>query len=257
MSDRPAPEPLARTAHQLAAEWELELGPPYALSNYSFVAPAGERAVLKVSAAGDDESEQESDALRLWDGNGAVRLLRSDARRRALLIERAQPGTDISALPDDEATAIAIGTARRLWRPAGAPFRWIGDFVSGWLERAEQRTPAGGRLIERALELHASLEPGRSWLVHGDLHHHNILDAGDRHAAIDPKPMLGEPEYDIPSFLWNPVDREISAELVRRRLAAFAAAGLDEPRMRAWTAIRGAYLCTDENDVEIILSLVS
>jgi streptomycin 6-kinase len=49
---------------------------PFALSNVSFVAPVGEDYVLKVPYGGDDESLHEGDALALWDGDGAVRLLR-------------------------------------------------------------------------------------------------------------------------------------------------------------------------------------
>ena len=74
------------------AEWGLELGPPFALSRYSYVAPAGDDAVLKVTPPEDDESDEEADALALWDGDGAVRLLRRDRDRRALLLERARPG---------------------------------------------------------------------------------------------------------------------------------------------------------------------
>ena len=86
---------------------------------YSYVAPAGADAVLKVTPPEDDESDEEADALELWDGDGAVRLLRRDRARRALLIERGRPGTDISALPDDEATAIGVevGVAALATRP--------------------------------------------------------------------------------------------------------------------------------------------
>ena len=82
----------------LASEWGLRLGQPFALSNYSFVAPVGDDAVLKVRPADDDESEHEAEALELWDGEGAVRLLRQSRERRALLIERARPGTDLAAI---------------------------------------------------------------------------------------------------------------------------------------------------------------
>ena len=81
----------------------------------------GRMPSLKITPAEDDESDHEADALELWDGAGAVRLLRRDPARRALLMERADPGTDISALPDDEATTVAIELGGRLWRPAGAP----------------------------------------------------------------------------------------------------------------------------------------
>ena len=51
----------------------------------------------------------------------------------------------------------------------------------------------------------ARLARAPSTLVHGDFHHHNLLRHGDRWLAIDPKPALGEPEYDVPPFLWNPI----------------------------------------------------
>ena len=104
----PDPMRLAAIAADVAAEWGVELGDPFALSRFSFVAPAGVESVLKVTPPDDDESDQEADALELWDGDGAVRLLRCDRCRRAMLLERARPGTDISGLPEDDATAIAV-----------------------------------------------------------------------------------------------------------------------------------------------------
>jgi streptomycin 6-kinase len=247
---------LKAVARQVAAEWgEAELGEPYALSHYSFVAPAGSEAVLKVTPPGDDESDEEGDALELWEGDGAVRLLRRDRARRAMLLERARPGDDISGLPEDEATAVAIETGQRLWRPAGNPFRWIGDHVPRWLEQAESSLGSGDDLMRLGPRLYESIEPKRSTLIHGDLHHHNILDAGSRYVAIDPKPMLGEPEFDVPSFLWNPLGSVMTEETTERRLAAFAAAGLDEARMRAWTVIRGAYLLDDREERELVAAL--
>ena len=246
---------LERAAREVASEWGLDLGPPFALSRYSFVAPAGDDAVLKITPAEDDESDHEADALELWAGDGAVRLLRRDVGRRALLAERAKPGTDISALPDDEATAIAVALGRRLWRPAGAPFRWIGDHVPWWLDQAERE---GTELVPLAREIYADLDVGRETLIHGDFHHHNILRHGNGHVAIDAKAMLGEPEFDVPSFLWNPLDSTVTAERTERRIAAFAAAGLDEARIWAWTVIRGTYLgiCDDPGDADVIRALL-
>ena len=223
----------------IALEWGLELGEPFALSRHSLVAPAGD-AVLKLVPPEDDESAEEADALALWDGDGAVRLLRHDRARRALLLERALPGHDLTALPEAEAVAVAVDVARRLWRPAGERFRWIGDHVPHWLESAE------GNLGAHARELYATLDVGRHTLIHGDFHHHNILRSERGWLAIDPKPMLGEPEYDVPSFLWNPLPCRLRVEQLEARLAAFVAAGLDEERIRMWTVIRGAYLQPQE-----------
>ncbi len=225
------------TALEAAREWGLELGEPFALSNVSYVAPAGD-FVLKVGWEGDDESLHEADALELWNGDGAIRLLRRSGR--ALLEERAEPGDDLSAVPEDEATAIAVEVAARLWRPAGLPFRPVVPEVWRWLDRAELE---GGELVPLARQLLTELDPAPAWLVHGDFHHHNLLRSGDRFVAIDPKPYLADREYDVPSFLWNPLDNRMEDRAqAERRIAAFVAAGLDEFRIRAWTVIRGAYL---------------
>ena len=108
-----------------------------------------------------------------------------------------------------------------------------------------------------ARELLASFEIGRSTLIHGDFHHHNILRHGDRYLAIDSKAMLGEPEYDVPSFLWNPLSyRMVDRAQTERRIAAFAAAGLDEWRIRAWTVIRASYLGAEPEQASLIRSLL-
>lgn len=231
--------PLRAMASAVAKEWTVELGEPFPLARHSYVAPAGE-AVLKVRSPDDDESDEEAEALEVWGGDGAVRLLRADRDRRALLLERARPGFDLSELPEADATRIAVDVGLRLWRPAGAPFRWIGDWVPRWLEADP------GPLTALARELYASLDIGRSTLVHGDFQHHNILARGDGWAAIDPKPMLGEPEFDVPPFLWNPLPCRLRVEHLESRLAAFVAAGLDEERIRKWAVIRGAYLQPQE-----------
>jgi len=240
-----------RAAAEAAARaWGLELGEPFSLSRYSFVAPAGENAVLKVAWEGDDESLHEAEALALWRGDGAVRLLRRDGR--ALLEERARPGTDLADVPEDVATATAVAVALRLWRPCGEPFRNVDPHVSRWLETAPPNP-----LLPLARELWQALQPSGEWLVHGDFHHHNILRAGDRYVAIDPKPYLSDREYDVPSFLWNPLSYEMTdRERTERRIAAFASAGLDEFRIRAWTVVRGAYLGATEAEAQLIAKLV-
>jgi streptomycin 6-kinase len=152
-----------------------------------------------------------------------------------------------------QALAIAVDVARRLWRMASDPFRWIGDHVPRWLDNAERD---GHDLVRLARSLYASLDVGRGMLVHGDFHHHNLLAHGDGWLAIDPKPMLGEPEYDVASFLWNPLPYRMQFEVTERRLSAFAGAGLNEARMRAWAVIRGAYLGADGDETTVLRALV-
>ena len=240
MRDKPNLAVQRRVADEVAAEWSVGLGPQFELARYSFVAPAGENAILKVTPAGDDESDDEADALALWNGDGAVRLLRRDHERRALLLERARPGTDLADVAEADANAIAVAVARRLWTRGQSPgmspglsqFRSVHDHVPRWLANAG--APAFVH------DLYERLEKRADTLVHGDFHHHNVLCSDRGWLAIDPKPYLAEPEYDVASFLWNPLPARLRH--VERRIAAFAAAGLDEERIRVWTIIRGAYL---------------
>jgi streptomycin 6-kinase len=225
-------------AESLAHEWGITLGTPFAIATASFVAPAGDHLVLKVPSEGDDESLHEGDALDRWGSDVAVRVVRRDGR--ALLEERLIPGTDLSSLDDGDATAIAVDLAGRLWCPAGDPFRPVGHDVEWWLTRAERQ---GSGLVGLARELHDQLGASAEWLVHGDFHHHNILRDGPRYVVIDPKPYLSDREYDVASFLWNPMENTMSSrEQTEQRIGAFVAAGLDEFRIRAWAVIRGAYL---------------
>jgi streptomycin 6-kinase len=93
--------------------------------------------------------------------------------------------------------------------------------------------------------------------VHGDFHHHNILRHGARFVAVDPKPYLAEREYDVPSFLWNPLGNRLEDRTMTEcRIAAFVAVGLDDFRIRAWTVIRRAYLRNEPDYAERIRALL-
>jgi streptomycin 6-kinase len=231
-------ERLRATADEVAREWGVPLGERISAGRFSFVAFAGDDAVLKVTPVEDDEADHEADALALLGGDGAVRLLRHDPVRRAILIERARPGHDASQLPELDAMRVAVAAAKRFWRPAqrGLPFRWIGDHVPRWLDNAGDHY-----LVRQAKEIYATMHPSDTTLVHGDFHHHNLLSHGDSWVVIDPKPMVGDPEFDVPTFLWNPIGCEPTRESVERWIAAFADAGLDGNLIRKWAIVRGTY----------------
>lgn len=199
-----------RLAEIFAREWKLELEAPFEMSNVSYVAPTTNGAVLKVACLGDDESLHEAEALELWDGKGAVRLLRR--AERALLEERAVPGDDLSLLPEDQALEVATRIALQLWLPATRPFRPVGPEVPRWLDRAQN---AGSVLAPLARELFEEIGGGADWLVHGDFHHHNILRSGREFVAIDPKPYLADREYDVAAFLWNPKGNQLADSILR------------------------------------------
>src|SRR5262249_15154675 len=202
-------ERLPRLVAECAELWGLDPGPAFADSNVSWVAPAkladGREAVLKLSVP-EPESEHESDALAFWAGEGAARLLGHDAERWALLVERCVPGTSLWSLPDEEeANRLAAGVLRRLWRvpPPDHPFRPLAVDASGWSEelRAEWRDagePFERSLVEQASALARELaeSQGELVVVHQDFHGGNVLLAERGWLAIDPKPLLGEREFD-------------------------------------------------------------
>jgi streptomycin 6-kinase len=144
---------------------------------------------------------------------------------------------------------VAVALGRQLWRPAGAPFRPVTDYVPRWLRnRPSELTPLAERLL-------AELDVG-AWLVHGDFHHHNVLRHGDRWIAIDPKPYLADREYDVYTWLHNPRDYVMTRADAERRIDRFVAAGLDDHRIRAWAVIRGAYLNGSAAERAVLRSLL-
>lgn len=202
----------------VARDWDLELGEPFSLS-YHWVCAAicrdGSPAVLKLGPAGPGHLAAEAAALRAFDGRGAVRLLGYDAARGTLLLERATPGTPATTLVgsrDEEATAAAIGLTRRLHVPP-PPDSTLPDLAThgrsfaGYLRDHPGDSPLPRHLVERAARLFAELcsSAQRRTVLHGDLHHDNILRATrEPWLAIDPHGIVGDPGFDIGALLYNP-----------------------------------------------------
>jgi streptomycin 6-kinase len=126
----------------------------------------------------------------------------------------------------------------------------VAEHVPRWL--ANDPSP----LTPLALDLWRRFDPGSAYVVHGDFHHHNVLRHGDRFVAIDPKPYLADREYDVYAWLHNPLPYRMTRDDAERRIAGFAAAGLDEQRIRAWCVIRGAYLTDDPGEQAVLRGLL-
>lgn len=230
-------------------EWKLCLDGDLSHGFCSVVLPVRTEdgaAVLKISYP-DSESEHEHVALRRWDGDGVVRLLRADPHRRSMLLERLHR-QDLTTLPDVEACKVVAGLYGRIHVPALPQLGALPSRVERWtakLAAVQRDVPIPRRLAEQAIGLGHSLalEPeSATTVIHGDLHYENVL-AADREPwlAIDPKPMNGDPHYELAPMLWNRWD-EIAADVrrgVRRRFhTLIEAAELDEPRARAWVVVR-------------------
>jgi streptomycin 6-kinase len=228
------PQWLAELPGLLAAcveQWSLELEEPID-TGHSFVVPAGS-AFLKLNLP-DEESEHEAEALSRWNGVGAARLIARDDERRALLIERLRPGTQLWALPDEKATEIAAGVLEKLWIPAGEPFRRLEDEAAKWAGEL-QTWPLERRLVDQAVAFLRAAGPtqSESVLLHQDFHGGNVLLSERGWLAIDAKPLVGEREFDVASLIR---DRRpcTKAELEWRLEYLVERLNLDAERTRGW-----------------------
>jgi len=191
----------------------------------------GVAAVLKLAP----DLKGELAALEWFSGRGAVRVLASDPAGGAMLLERALPGTalrDLAAHDDEAATAAAAGVMGALWRPVPAGHGF--ETVREWGEDLAGR----GRAADLYAELCDSM--GEQVVLHGDLHHDNVLRSGrDGWLAIDPAGVVGERAYETGALLRNPwpgfLDTPDPARTTRRRADQLAEAlDLDVQRVCAW-----------------------
>jgi streptomycin 6-kinase len=231
---------LPRLLEECAEQWSLRLEGPIGDGFASVVVAAGD-AVLKLQFP-DRESEHEADALRAWDGDGAVRLLAHDPERHALLIERARPGTHLTKAGQETALDIFVGLLPRLWKPAGAPFRPLAEEATWWIDYLPRSWEHVGRPIERALLDRAietmrelSATQGEQVLLHQDLHADNVLRAErEPWLVIDPKPLAGEREFAVASLVRGYELGHSKRATLYRFDRLTSELGLDRERARGW-----------------------
>ena len=240
---------LPATVRLLAERWCLRPDGQAGHGHCSLVLPvrtaAGTAAVLKVGFP-DEESEHEHLALQRWGGAGAVRLLSADPHHRGLLLERLG-SADLTAVSEAQACSVVAGLYRRIHVPAMPQLRPLSALIDRWTDELValgRNAPIPRRLVEQAIALGTDLSGDRAAerVIHTDLHYGNVL-AGDREPwlVIDPKPVNGDPHYEIAPMLWNRWE-EIAADVrggVRRRFWTLVdAAGFDEDRARGWVIVR-------------------
>lgn len=251
----------------VVSRWKLDvtgqlLHPGVCSLVFAVTTSTGSSAILKFGVPHDD-ARGEAAALSLWNGRGATRLLQSAASGFTLLLERCIPGDNLWSLPIDEQIAVASQLLPKLWIPVteSARIRELRESVGEWIERMrntpqEFRAPA--EVIVRAIEWAGELmETQERRLLHGDFNPGNVLrsqgeqDHSSTHicdytdwVAIDPKPWIGDPAFDIAQLLTNWIagdmrtDKAVVTDLIRWTNVLAERLDLDPKRVLRWAAVK-------------------
>lgn len=242
----------------LTGRWSLQVGEPFQPGGQcSWTAPvtdpAGAALVLKIGFRfPGGEERDEAAGLRLWDGNGAVRLHAAleTGSAYALLIERCMPGTSLGqTLPESDQDQVVTRLLRQLWAQpyAAHPFRPLSQMCAAWADEFEQEyaaAPAADKidpgLARTGIALFRALPEtaGSQVLLCTDLHGDNILAAQRAPwLVIDPKPYVGDPAYDVLQHMLNCEDRLAADPAgLANRMAGLAR--IDPGRVRQWLFAR-------------------
>jgi streptomycin 6-kinase len=235
----------------LEASWKIEVGQPFTGGTEAYVAEAmladGTPAVLKllVPRAAND-ARHEITVLRIANGDGCAELLRHDAARSALLLERLGAPLSELGLPLAQRHEILCRLAARIWRPAagsGLPSgadkgRWLTSFIASSWESLGR--PCSERAVEHALACAArriaAHDDERAVLVHGDVHEWNALASGSGFKLIDPDGLLAEAEYDL-AILMREDPLELAGDGYERARWLAAHTGRDVRAIWEWGVV--------------------
>ncbi|MDR0968089.1 MAG: phosphotransferase [Holosporaceae bacterium] len=252
----------------LAKVWTLTNLKPFDNLTFNYVLSGFQNKtpiVLKVGIR-DENLRKEAQALKFFENVGAIELI--DSAKDALLLRRAIPGNSLAErFPDneDKSIQIAADVIKKLRSVGGVydGFFTIEDLLSDLYK--EWGIPS--RYIRKARRIANSLQKTttRRLLVHGDLHHDNIVKDGDGWKIIDPTGVVADPAYEIASFMFNPIDkiwkREDFVAIIQNRIEKFSKLlNIDPNRILQWTYVKSV-LCwiwcseTPNNDRSVLAKL--
>lgn len=246
-------ESLPHILKNISEEWHISIGDHYPNLSYHYVAPCvsanGDEVVIKLAFHGDPNPTifNEVRMLELNGGDGMLKLLRFDPEKRAMLLEKLTPGKDLRAIFEGNEIAVVEIAADLMWRiwrepPAGYSFPRVEDWFNNMFRKAAKTNFPSGLLVKTSrLFEELNSNAGRPMLLHGDLHHWNILSASrEPYLVIDPKGIIGNYRYEMSTFLINHSNwlrgKDGYKEKLDAAIRAFSVAfDIDETLIRKWT----------------------
>lgn len=255
---------LPHIINYLCNHWHLKQINSVNNMTYNYVAKAiaqsSQPVVLKISC--DEKTiTDEKEALKHFAGVGAIKLIDYQEQFFAMLLEQAVPGISLKALYPEQINNVIeyyLQTAIKLHRKQ-LPTHYQFAHVREWLKSIDHchsdRMP--NNLLKKAKILKDQLlrTSNQQILLHGDLHHDNVLQHGDEWLVIDPKGIIGEPEFEIAAFDFihsSEIDSNKNIQqLFDERLALMnKKANYNIQRIREWVFIRlvlAAVWCIEDN----------
>lgn len=264
---------LDKTIKELQKHWHLEEIDPVSNMSYNFVARAltkkNQPVILKISCD-RNVIEEEVLALKYFNGHGSIILLDHNQKYNAVLLQQAIPGTTLKQLYPQQLEFVMdryISTMKKIHNhplPKNNGFRSI----SFWLESIDKASPKEipeSLLIKAVTLKNQLLNSMQSHIVlHGDLHLDNILCNDNEWLCIDPKGIIGEPEFEIAAFDFI-AENEIAtatSQLISNRINQIAdKSQLSAQRIKNWTFVRlilsAAWSIEDKSDPSIAIHLAN
>lgn len=194
---------------------------------------------------------QEQRALEYFNGIGCAQLIDYDVEKKCLLIEEIKPGTQLSTLfpfEEETATDYAAHVIKKLHsKPLIASQFKHFPTIESWLDllKTFKTDKIPHTILEKAQNLSNKLLNSQSdlYLLHGDLHHENILQYNNSWVAIDPKGVIGEQAYEFGAFIRNPIpallEQRNPHEIMLKRAHHFSAIfGINEQRILEWSFVQ-------------------
>ena len=196
------------------------------------------RAMLKIIRHQDEQRGAET--LEWYGGLGAVPVRKRDGE--GLLMDRLEGSRSLAQMAhgdkDDDATAALCSVVSVLHQPRPRPPPNLVHLSTWFVDLRRTAAKEGGR-FQRSAEMASDLlaNPVAVGVLHGDIHHDNVLDGGEAGwLAIDPKGLLGEATYDYANLLQNPDQSFAQApgRLAHRVFILSRQTGLDGRRILQW-----------------------
>jgi len=248
------------------ARWELTPDGDPIVTRTSAILPvrsAGLPAILKIATV--EEEKAGARLMSWWDGGGAAPVVRHG--ENALLLARACAGRSLAAMAkagnDGEASRIICDVVAKLHAKRPRPVPQLPSLEHWFAPLRPAADTHGGVLRLSATVAAALLEaPEDATVLHGDIHHGNILDFGPSGwLAIDPKGLIGERYFDYANPFCNPdAVTALAPGRLRRQIDVVSrSAGLNPDRLLdwivAWTGLSAAFLMQDGDPPDDALEL--